>query len=125
MVYRFAECELDERLYQLRREGSPVALEPKVFDVLAYLVQHRDRVVSNSVLARYGGNGAASQQPTQSGAEVSKELSVISCQLSAKIRGYPKTKSLKNKPLHKIWDRLNYRILQKWQRFVSQKFPTT
>jgi hypothetical protein len=26
MVYRFAECELEERLYQLRREGSPVAL---------------------------------------------------------------------------------------------------
>jgi DNA-binding winged helix-turn-helix (wHTH) protein len=50
MVYRFAECELDERLYQLRREGSPIALEPKVFDVLAYLVQHRDRVVSKDEL---------------------------------------------------------------------------
>lgn len=50
MVYRFAECELDESLYQLRRERSPVALEPKVFDVLAYLVQHRDRVVSKDEL---------------------------------------------------------------------------
>jgi DNA-binding winged helix-turn-helix (wHTH) protein len=50
MVYRFAECELDERLYQLRREGSPVALEPKMFDVLAYLIQHRDRVVSKDEL---------------------------------------------------------------------------
>ena len=46
MVYRFAECELDERLYQLRREGSLVALEPKVFDVLVYLVQHCDRFIS-------------------------------------------------------------------------------
>jgi len=28
MGYRFADCELDEHLYQLRREGAPVALEP-------------------------------------------------------------------------------------------------
>ena len=50
MIYRFADCELDEPLYQLRRNGVPVALEPKVFDVLAYLVQHRDRVVSKDEL---------------------------------------------------------------------------
>ena len=42
MVYRFADCELDEHLYQLRRNDAPVALEPKVFDVLVYLLQHRD-----------------------------------------------------------------------------------
>lgn len=49
-MYRFVECELDERLYQLRRKGNPVALEPKVFDVLVYLLQHRDRVVSKDEL---------------------------------------------------------------------------
>ncbi len=37
MVYRFADCELDEQLYQLWRAGAPVAVEPKVFDVLVYL----------------------------------------------------------------------------------------
>lgn len=50
MVYRFADYELDEQLYQLRRHGAPVALEPKVFDVLVYLVQHSERVVSKDEL---------------------------------------------------------------------------
>jgi TolB-like protein/DNA-binding winged helix-turn-helix (wHTH) protein/predicted Zn-dependent protease len=50
MVYHFADCELDERLYQLRREGALVAVEPKVFGVLAYLVHHHDRVISKDEL---------------------------------------------------------------------------
>ncbi len=50
MTYRFGTFELDERLYQLRREGELVKLEPKVFDVLRHLVRHRDRVVSKDEL---------------------------------------------------------------------------
>lgn len=50
MIYCFADCELHERLYQLHRNGVPVPLEPKVFDVLVYLLQHRDRVVSKDEL---------------------------------------------------------------------------
>ena len=50
MRYHCAECELDGRLYQLHREGHPVAIEPKVFDVLVYLLQHRDQVVSKDEL---------------------------------------------------------------------------
>lgn len=50
MTYRFADCELDEHLYQLRRSGTPVALEPKVFDLLAYLIQHHERVVPKDEL---------------------------------------------------------------------------
>ncbi len=42
--------ELDERLYQLRRAGKPVALEPKAFDVLVYLIRYRDRVVTKDEL---------------------------------------------------------------------------
>ena len=52
MVYRFTDCELDEHLYQLRRDGAPVPVEPKVFDVLAYLIQHRDRVVGKGFAAK-------------------------------------------------------------------------
>ncbi len=43
MCYHFAQCELDLRLHQLWREGTVVGVDPKVFDVLAYLLQHRDR----------------------------------------------------------------------------------
>lgn len=49
-VYAFADLELDEALYALRRGGAVVKLEPKVFDVLAYLVRHRSRVVSKDEL---------------------------------------------------------------------------
>lgn len=50
MRYHFAQCELDIRLHQLHRDGTVVGIEPKVFDVLAYLLQHRDRMVSKDEL---------------------------------------------------------------------------
>jgi class 3 adenylate cyclase len=50
MIYRFGAHELDVDLYELRRHGTVVELEPQVFDVLAHLVQHRDRVVSKAEL---------------------------------------------------------------------------
>jgi DNA-binding winged helix-turn-helix (wHTH) protein len=46
----FADCELDRELYQLRRRGRVVKLEPKVFDVLAHLIEHRERVVTKGEL---------------------------------------------------------------------------
>src|SRR3954454_4974328 len=42
--------ELDESLFELRRDSAPVALEPPGFDVLLYLVRHRDRVVPKEEL---------------------------------------------------------------------------
>jgi DNA-binding winged helix-turn-helix (wHTH) protein len=50
VTFAFADCELDRELYQLRRRGRVVKLEPKVFDVLAYLIEHRERVVGKSEL---------------------------------------------------------------------------
>lgn len=50
MIYAFRGFELDEELYQLRRHGRPLKLEPKVFDVLRHLLLHRDRVVSKQEL---------------------------------------------------------------------------
>src|SRR5512132_3215242 len=50
MIHRFGDCELDERRYQLRRDGVPCHLEPQVFEVLAYLVRNRGRVVTKAEL---------------------------------------------------------------------------
>src|SRR5262247_2819458 len=50
MVHHFGDCELDRELYQLRRRGRLVKLEPKVFDVLVHLLEHRDRVVTKAEL---------------------------------------------------------------------------
>ena len=46
MIFSFGDCELDSSLYELRREGRSCAIEPKVFDLLLYLVQNRERVVT-------------------------------------------------------------------------------
>jgi TolB-like protein/DNA-binding winged helix-turn-helix (wHTH) protein/Flp pilus assembly protein TadD len=50
MLYRFAGCELDPSRYHLYREGERIEIEPKAFDVLVYLVRHRDRMVSKDEL---------------------------------------------------------------------------
>jgi predicted ATPase/DNA-binding winged helix-turn-helix (wHTH) protein len=46
----FGCFELDTTTYELRRDGEVVAVEPQVFDVLALLVRHRDRVVAKEEL---------------------------------------------------------------------------
>jgi DNA-binding winged helix-turn-helix (wHTH) protein/predicted ATPase len=46
MHYIFGDYSLDTARYELRRAGAVVPLRSKVFDVLAYLVTHHDRVVS-------------------------------------------------------------------------------
>lgn len=50
MVYAFGEYEVDTRRLELRRAGEPCRVEPQVFDVLVFLVEHRDRVVSRREL---------------------------------------------------------------------------
>jgi DNA-binding winged helix-turn-helix (wHTH) protein len=50
VILAFGDCELDEELYALRRRRRPVKLEPKVFDVLLFLVRHRARVVTKEEL---------------------------------------------------------------------------
>jgi DNA-binding winged helix-turn-helix (wHTH) protein/pimeloyl-ACP methyl ester carboxylesterase len=51
------DLELDTALFELRRGGQPVPMEPQAFDVLVYLVSHRDRVVPKEELmdAVWGG----------------------------------------------------------------------
>jgi DNA-binding response OmpR family regulator len=50
MLYRFGNYELDAQRCELRCAGQLVAIEPKVFEVLVYLLQHRDRVVTKEEL---------------------------------------------------------------------------
>jgi class 3 adenylate cyclase/predicted ATPase/ABC-type transport system involved in cytochrome c biogenesis ATPase subunit len=53
MIYRFGDCVLDEERYELRRAGAVVALEPKVLQVLLYLIQHQDCVVTRDELLEH------------------------------------------------------------------------
>ncbi len=49
-VVAFGDFELDAAGFELRRAGARVPMEPQSFDVLAYLLRHRDRLVSKEEL---------------------------------------------------------------------------
>lgn len=59
MLYRFRDCELDDRLFQLRRGGELAHVEPRVFDLLLHLVRNRDRAVSKTELLSAVWQGVA------------------------------------------------------------------
>ena len=50
MIYVFGAYELDTDRRVLCLAGTPVDVEPKVFDLLAYLIQHHDQFVSRDTL---------------------------------------------------------------------------
>ena len=49
-TYRFGSVEIDEARRALTAHGREIKLQPRVFDLLCYLVRHRDRVVSKDEL---------------------------------------------------------------------------
>lgn len=49
-VHRFADFRLDPATRELQRGGVLVALPPRAFDCLAYLVEHRERAVGRDEL---------------------------------------------------------------------------
>jgi TolB-like protein len=55
--FAFGDYVLDIDRRELRRRNEPLAVEPQVFDLLVYLVQNRDRVVSRDdvIDAVWGG----------------------------------------------------------------------
>jgi DNA-binding winged helix-turn-helix (wHTH) protein len=66
VIYRFDVFELDTSRYRLVREGTVVAVKPFVLDLLIYLVESRERVVTKQELftrlwgGRFVSDGALS-----------------------------------------------------------------
>jgi DNA-binding winged helix-turn-helix (wHTH) protein/tetratricopeptide (TPR) repeat protein len=50
LLYRFADFELDEERYELRRGGAVIELQPKVMEVLLHLVRNAERACSKEEL---------------------------------------------------------------------------
>ena len=50
MIYRFGDCEVDTKLLELRRDGEVHKMDPLSFDLLVYLIENRDRVVTRDEL---------------------------------------------------------------------------
>lgn len=59
MDWVFGDCVLCESLFQLRRGGRAVKLEPKVFHVLRFLIVNRERVVSKNEIMDHVWPGEA------------------------------------------------------------------
>ena len=49
-LYRFGQFALDSRRRTLSRADSPISLTPKVFDVLLFLAQNPNRLVTKEEL---------------------------------------------------------------------------
>jgi adenylate cyclase len=49
-MFRFGEFELNLDRYELKNSGASVKAEPRVLEVLNYLIEHRDRVVPKEEL---------------------------------------------------------------------------
>ena len=53
MIYAFGDYELDTGRFELRHRGAAVPLEPQVFEVLGYLLRHRERLVPKDELIEH------------------------------------------------------------------------
>lgn len=49
-IHTFDGFEVDEALFELRKDGRRVELQRRAFDLLVHLVRHRDRVVTTNEL---------------------------------------------------------------------------
>ncbi|MCG8433148.1 MAG: tetratricopeptide repeat protein [Gammaproteobacteria bacterium] len=49
-VYRFGDCVLDAANRELSRAGRVVEVQSKAFDLLLYLIEHRDRIIDKDEL---------------------------------------------------------------------------
>ena len=57
MIYRFGDHTLDTESFRLTANGEEIAVEPQVFSLLLYLVEHRDRVVSKDEIIEHVWDG--------------------------------------------------------------------
>ncbi|TXL71385.1 tetratricopeptide repeat protein [Vineibacter terrae] len=64
MQYRFEDYLLDPDRRELTQGSEAIAVGPKVFDLLLYLVQHRDRVVSRDDLLQAVWDGRIVSEST-------------------------------------------------------------
>jgi DNA-binding winged helix-turn-helix (wHTH) protein/class 3 adenylate cyclase len=72
MRFVFGDCMLDTERYELRRAGQVVALEPRAFRVLAYLLQHAGRAVPKHDLVQ-------ACWPNPSSEAISQEYTLRNC----------------------------------------------
>jgi TolB-like protein len=57
VIYRFGDHTLDTESLRLTANGEEIAVEPQVFSLLQYLIEHRDRVISKDEIIEHVWDG--------------------------------------------------------------------
>jgi TolB-like protein/cytochrome c-type biogenesis protein CcmH/NrfG len=57
LAFRFNQFTLERERYRLSRTGEPIPVEPQAFNLLVYLIQNRERVVTRDELLEKLWNG--------------------------------------------------------------------
>ena len=91
MELLFYNHSLDTDRRELRRGSEPIAVEPQVFDLLVYLVQNRDRVVSkDDLIASIWGGRIVSESTLTSRINAARKAVGDSGQQQKVIRTIPR-----------------------------------
>jgi len=46
MIYQFKDFELDSTNFSLRKNGKNIDIKPQVFDLITYLIENHNRLVT-------------------------------------------------------------------------------
>lgn len=75
MIYHFDQFELDMPRFELRENGTVQPLEPQVFALLAYLVEHRERLVpKNELFEKIWGGRAVTDSALTSRIKTARQV---------------------------------------------------
>src|SRR5438552_11098455 len=50
LIYQFDDVQVDVETFRVLRDGSPLALEPRAFEVLVFLINHPGRLIEKEEL---------------------------------------------------------------------------
>ena len=50
MIYQLGNIQIDTTQFKVMADGRPIPVEPKVFDLIIYLITHRDVVITRDEL---------------------------------------------------------------------------
>lgn len=91
MHFAFGEYVLDAERRELSRGADQIAIEPQVFDVLLYLIENRDRVVTkDDLIAAVWGGRIVSEATLTSRINAARKALGDSGQQQALIKTYPR-----------------------------------
>lgn len=72
---RFGAYELDPDRFELRRDGTPVAVEPQVFDLVSYLARNAERTVTKEeIFSRLWGDRFVSDSALSSQIKMARKV---------------------------------------------------